>query len=423
MKPSTGVLQKLASLYEAKRAARTGRATRDVFFDYEQLLKDADCVEGERRELAERELCRAADEGLVELIPVHRRDPGHIGRIRFRPENERALFDALHLEPPSRRREALAAQFEQAGARPPVRWRNEWITWCETLRHAALIGESVRPFDRSANQDNEELLALLRQLLDWTGESLMRFASSRLCGDSKRLEQWRGRIEACLSLITEGRLNTLTDLGITENERAIIVHGPLWLLFTEGLLDLGFLSAPARIDRRDILRCTMKTTASSCLLVENLSVLHELAKRREPILLVSSGNEGGYAHSALIDFLKRLPANVRLYHCGDTDPQGFDILRNLRERSGREIHSYGMEFDGSKQGPSLSRLESDILERLIASDFVTEPEKKTLCLMREAGHKGRFEQEARPLSLPNWQSEIPAAGCAHEHGGRNRIGH
>jgi hypothetical protein len=260
-------------------------------------------------------------------------------------------------------------------------------------------GQSVAPFSRNQSIETREILALLPQLLAWETESLRRFASSRLCGDSKRLDTLQSRLATCLDRITDGEIRSLEDLGILENERAIIVHGPLLLRFPNGDLNLGLLSAPSRIDRRDLRRARLETEASNCLTVENLSVLHELARKSTGTLLASSGSEGGFAHSAIIEFLTALPDHVACMHCGDTDPKGFEILHNLRQRTQRSIASIGMTFDGSKLGSFLTSAEQNTLARLNKSDFLTDGEKRQLALMLVAGHKGIFEQEARPLAF------------------------
>jgi hypothetical protein len=131
--------------------------------------------------------------------------------------------------------------------------------------------------------------------------------------------------------------------------------------------------------------------------VENLAVLHELAKTNSATILASSGSEGGFAHSAIIEFLQQLPERVVFWHCGDTDPKGFDILRHLRERTGRTIRSLAMEFDGSQTGPRLTETDRKTIARLLDSPLLVESEKAQLTAMQAAGHKGVFEQEARPL--------------------------
>lgn len=397
MEPAkSSVLHALAARYERTRAARTGHAARDMIVDYERLLHDAGCARGEPRVCAERDLDEARSRGLL-AIERHLRT-GLPLAVRFSPADEERLFSGIGLVPPARRRSAFSGLFLEAGGHPvPEQWRPEWDSFCRRLSDGAAAGMAVPPFSRDNPDEAREILLLLPRLLAWKSESLRRFASCRLCGDSKRLEILRDRLESCLRQLTGGAIASLEDLGIMENERAIIVHGPLRLRFPNGILDLGLLSAPARIDRRDVRRAILETSATRCLTVENLSVLHELAKGNTTTILAGSGSEGGFAHSAIIEFLRSLPAHVALGHCGDTDPKGFEILLNLRERTGRAIASVGMTFDGSLPGPPLTGPDRKTIARLIASPHLTDPEKSGISAMQAAGHKGIFEQEARPL--------------------------
>src|SRR5436189_288206 len=58
-------------------------------------------------------------------------------------------------------------------------------SYLSRIKAAAVHGGSVAPFSRDDLRLNEELLTLLPTLLAWEGESLIRFASCVLCGDSK----------------------------------------------------------------------------------------------------------------------------------------------------------------------------------------------------------------------------------------------
>ncbi|MFA7344628.1 MAG: Wadjet anti-phage system protein JetD domain-containing protein [Terrimicrobiaceae bacterium] len=397
MPPATNnVLAALAARYERSRAARTGRAARDFLIDHEDLLREAGCGTGEARVCAERDLEDARAQNLLG-IERHPRT-GIPLRVRFSPDAEEGLFQRLRLASPAEKRKIFAAVFrEAAGFSVPERRRAEWAAFCARLEEAASAGESAAPFSRDNPADAREILSLLPRLLAWENESLLRFASSRLCGDSKRLESLQARVETCLAGLTGGTVCSLEDLGILENERAVILHGPLRLGFPAGSLDLGLLSAPSRIDRRDLRKATLETPAARCLTVENLAVLHELAKTNCATVLASSGSEGGFAHSAIIEFLRKLPEHVAIRHCGDTDPKGFDILRDLRERAGRTISSLAMEFDGSRAGPPLTETDRKTIARLLGSPLLTDSEKAQLAATQAAGHKGVFEQEARPL--------------------------
>lgn len=243
---------------------------------------------------------------------------------------------------------------------------------------------------------------MLPRLLAWEGESLMRFASTVLCDNSKRLEQLQARLETCLDIITKGESPSLAALGITGNERSLLLHGPLQLRIGEEVLDIECLGGPVRISLGDICRANLTTKAVRCLTVENAAMLHELAKLREGILLAGSGSEGGFAHSATIAFLKKLPLEIECWHFGDSDPAGFDILRDLRERTGRTIRSLHMRFRDHPGGVLLSSAERAVAERLIVSPVLWDAEKEALRQMLAAGRKGRYEQEALGTPQRGW---------------------
>jgi hypothetical protein len=307
----------------------------------EDLLQDANAAEGDARAVAEQQLREAEQAGILKLMPLHKRDPASLHQVRFNPANETKLFSALNRNSPSRVRELLAEQFSAAATRDlPERWQLHWRAWCERMSLSALAGKSVEPFLREPCEENANLLALLPRLLAWEGESLVRFASCVLCGDSKVLEslaasdregefrdKLRGKLGRLLEDITGGQIRALDDVGILPNPRFALVHGPLKLQLDGEWLDLGRLQGAFRLSERDILRAeNLLTTARRCLTVENETSFHELAKLQSGELLIQTS----YPGSGTLRLLGRLPADVEFWHFGDSDEAGFDILRVLR---------------------------------------------------------------------------------------------
>lgn len=411
------------------QAGRTGEAARDLTCDYEDLLAAAHAGQGDARVCAERDLQEVEHEGLLE-VERHRRT-GKPQRVRFPAANEARLFAKLGLPSPAQQRQQLAAVFEQAteyaSALPESRG-HAWAAFCRDRAAAALSGASLHPLDRDNVDEIREILALLPRLLAWEGESMIRFASHELCRNSKRLEQLRSKLEASLGRIadfespsveTPGSASsprlprTLSDLGITENERSCLLHGPLLMEFDTGTLDLGLFSAAVRVDRRDLQRARLRTAVARCLTVENAAVLHELCKLRTATIFASSGSEGGYANSATVAFLKRLPPEVECWHFGDSDPKGFDILRDLREKlapAGRAIRSLHMRFRDDPASPPLTAPQINLVATLLRSPFLTDSEKHELRTMQAAGRTGDFEQESfgRPkINWPFWAQKNP----------------
>ena len=354
MKTPSPVLEVIARRYERSQAGRTGEASRDVLLSLAELLAEAGCSEGEKRAVAEQQLAEAEAAGMLARVPVHKRDRSHIHQIRFSPANESTLYARLGRPSPTELRAAVAEQFKAAAtADTQARWREGWKTWCERMQQAALAGSSIAPFDREPTTANTKLIALLPRLLAWEGESLMRFASCVLCGDSKQLEQLagierdgefsgqlRGKLGRLLDDITGSAIRTLDDVGIIPNPRSVLVHGPLKLRLDGAWLDLSLLRGSFRLSQRDIERAeTIETASPRCLTIENETTFHELAKLQSGELLVCTS----YPGSGTVALLRRLPPNVDCWHFGDSDEAGIEILRVLREKSGRDFHPLHMQ--------------------------------------------------------------------------------
>ncbi len=354
MKTSSPVLEALARRYERSQAGRTGTASRDMLVLLEELLAEAGCSEGEKRALAEQQLADAESAGLLVRVPVHKRDHSHIHQIRFPVLNEDALYTKITRLSPTKTRAKLAEQFTAADTtNVPTRWREKWAAWCGRMRNEALAGRSIASFDREPSRANDELLALLPKLLAWDGESLIRFASCVLCGSSKELEelatlerdgefsgQLRGKLGRLLEEITGGEIHTLDDIGIISNPRSVLVHGPLKFCLNGAWLDFGILHGPFRLSQTDIERADkIETSSLRCSTIENETTFHELAKLQSGELLICTS----YPGSGTVALLRRLPPKIDCWHFGDSDEAGFEILRVLRDKSGRDFRPLQMQ--------------------------------------------------------------------------------
>ncbi len=348
MTPRSRILATLAAQFAQRKAGRTGAGTNCPTFHLTELLEAAACEEGDDRALAEADLGEAERLGILERVPFHKRDPDHIEKIRVPLEQEAALFSAAGLNSPTQQRADLAAQFAAAArAAVPERWETAWKTWCARCQKSALAGEPIARFSRDDLAANRQLLELLPKLLSWEGESLVRFASCVLCQNSKTLEslgakdragefrdKLRGKLGALLDEITGGQVRSLDDLGILPNPRFALIHGPLKIQLDGDWLDLGKLRGAFRLSQTDIERAgTVATSARRCLTVENEASFHELAKLQPGELLVQTS----YPGSGTLKLLQRLPAEMEFWHFGDSDDAGFDILRVLCEKSGRDF--------------------------------------------------------------------------------------
>ncbi|HEV2986981.1 MAG TPA: Wadjet anti-phage system protein JetD domain-containing protein [Candidatus Angelobacter sp.] len=349
--------------------------------------------------IAERDLADAASAGLLTLVH-HNRDPRLIQQIRFSRAQEEAFFAHIGEPSPTAKREELAEIFRRASqVEVGPEWRTGWRSFCENLQVAALSGDSVQPFSRNDLGLNNELLTLIPKILAWRGESLIRFASCVLCGNSKRLQSLEGRLGQILGTITQGEKLSLEDIGIVANPHFALLHGPIRLLLGKEWVDFGQLSGPFRISEADIRNAErIAIDAQRCLTVENETTFHELAKLRSGELLIQTS----FASSATLALLDRLPRDLQCWHFGDSDPEGFDILRDLRERTGRPFQSFQMCFRQSEAAPALTGEQRTKLQRLISSpSLVAEREQMERILW--ASSIGLFEQEqlGKPR-FPHW---------------------
>lgn len=363
---------------------------KDFTFDWEKFLRAAGFHDGDVRELAEQELLAAerASGGFL-VIDRHPRT-GAKQVIRLKREGGEAwLFAAVGLSSPAEERETLGGFFEDA-AGIPVPCGEAWRSWCESLAARARGGSSVAPFKRDDLTGNQSLLDVLAGVLNWREESLVRYASTVICRDSKALEHLRPRLLAALREITGRAEASLDDFGITDKPRSVLIHGPLVMQLAGGRIDFGVLAGPVAVSAIDLAAAkSVECRANLCLTVENESVFLELAKRRTGLLLVQTSFPG--AATRLL--FERLPADLECRHFGDSDPAGFDVLRDLRERTGREFRPLMMRFRPMPGAPPLTEEERKVIGRLLASETVADVHAE-LRAMLEAGTKGNFEQES-----------------------------
>ena len=382
------ILLALAERYRSSKAGREGSAV-DFLTDFRELLKSAGSHDGDERVRASEDLRRAVLEsgGLVAL-DLHPRDQTIIHRVRLRPEGESWLYQKIGQTSPSMARKELAGFFKKRSLDrvPHPRWR----PWLETLSAMALAGKSVQPFERDDPALNMELLRVTSAILAWPEESLIRYAGAVICRDSKRLEVLQPRLRQALQAITGDWETNLESFQILQVPRSVLIHGPLVLHLLGGTIDFGLLTGPVSVSGTDLkLAREIRSAAPACLTVENESVFRELAKRNPGILLVQTSFPG----AATRYLLERLPGGMAFYHFGDSDPAGFEILRDLRKKTGRAFQPVGMDFRPNPDSAPLTEGERKTTERLLESPSLAEVHTVLRAIL-ESGTKGDFEQES-----------------------------
>jgi hypothetical protein len=150
------------------------------------------------------------------------------------------------------------------------------------------------------------------------------------------------------------------------------------------------MRGPVRLSDTDINRASqIKTSALRCLTVENETSFHVLAKLESGELLVCTS----YPGSATLAFLKKLPTALEFWHFGDSDPEGFDILRDLRERSSRPFRALHMKWRGAASSEPLDAEEKRLLQALLQSVSMQTEHEIIRRILKERT-TGDFEQES-----------------------------
>ncbi|HEV7404969.1 MAG TPA: Wadjet anti-phage system protein JetD domain-containing protein [Chthoniobacteraceae bacterium] len=399
MKLRSPIFTALAAIYAESQAGRTGRGTMDVqpsWSDLEEKLGHR--LEGEEYDLALAEL-RRCDGTILKLEWDHPRARTTLHKIRLSPAHEGAFFDALGLESPTALRARWSALFEQAATWPvDVAYEAEWRDFCIRRAEQSRHWEEMPPFRQRNFREAEPLLDTTARLLAWRGCNLVRWVSSFLCADSKRLERRRGTLEALVREASGGRIADFASHGILPMPREAEVAGPLQLRIAGRLFDceaqeVATLSL-ADLERAALVHCA----AARCLTVENKTVFHDLTRKGSGDLIIRTS----FPNAATLALIALLPATIEFWHFGDTDPSGFHILEDLRRRSGRPFRPFRMEVRPRAATRLLTAAERQLLTRLAHSLELVESRQEIAALL-EAGTVGAFEQEEhQPAPLGEW---------------------
>jgi len=231
-------------------------------------------------------------------------------------------------------------------------------------------------------------MEVITGVLNWQGESLIRYASAQICGDSKRLQALEGRTATALLEITGETFPE--SFGILNKPRSVMLHGSLVLHIGEETWDFSHLPGPVTLSETNLIPATLSTSATICLTVENEDAFMELAKRNPGILLIQTS----YPGAAVRRLIGGLP-EMTFLHFGDSDPAGFDILRDLREKTGRNFLPILMDHRPATESVPFSQQETETLRRLISNPLM-EDIRESLVSILNSDDKGRFEQESLP---------------------------
>ncbi len=397
------ILNRLYGQWRALRANRSNPASVPFSRAWEKLLADAGIDSAEARAEADRDARQLAEAGLITLKSFPSR-PRLIDRVIVPFASEarlRTLFgepDAGSIHPALR---SVLVAFE---ARPHPRLESRWSAWCDELlaRHDAR--RSLRPLDGTAPETLQDDLELLYRLTarKWPPHTPIRTASVELGLHSKALEQAQARVETALAMLL-GEGASLESLGIVVSTPWLLVNGPLQLEFPDGVtVDLAPLHGLTGVSELDLDRARgLTTTAVRVLMVENTkTTLRQLASANRDHSTLLVGASGATTPVRL--FLQKLHCGPALFHFGDTDPDGYHILEQLRTESALQITRFLMDYRPEHGSVPLNPRQQRLVQRLLKSPALADCHAE-LSKMLAANQLGNFEQETYgPPALDAW---------------------
>lgn len=383
------ILQALARNYEESAFGRKA-ANRDYTIDYEKFLRCIDQADGDEREIAERELIQAelTSNGLLR-IDRHIRT-GHPERLRlFLDGGEQWLFQQIGKASPTEQRSELSNYFQEMAKYPvPDHWQQAWYDWFHRLSESAINGGNVQPFRRDDSAGNHTLVNTLVGILNWQGPTLIRYASTAICGDSKILQRLEPRLRIGLAAITGS--DVLDEFGILRKPRFVTFHGSLILRIDDKETDFSMFPGSVTLAETNLTsESSITTNASVCLTVENEDTFHELVTTNQGVILILTS----YAGAAVRRMIEMLPSNLSYYHFGDKDPAGVDILRDLREKSRRDILPLNIPSRFESKRRALVEFEIIMINRLLEKVLPVSL-KHHLENLLEYGMPSNYEQES-----------------------------
>ncbi len=391
----------LAQLHKdwmANRKRRVTEAVQPFRRDWDQLLEDAGITSAEDQQAALREAQRTPQ---LRLVP-RKRNPRFIDKIILPLESEAWLHQQFGSQPGSAVQQQALDVVRAWSAKTHPLIPEAWSALCQRLEAAFTIPRVLEPFRWLEPTRVDELLSLLFQITsrEWPTGTLIRDASSHLCGNSKHLESQQSFLERALEALF-GRETPLEALGIQTSHSTLHYCGQIVLHFADHTkpLDLRYESTLSIAELEQTTHIT--TTAQRLLTVENrkttfLQLVHADAQRSTLIVATS------FPTQSVKLLMEKLPADLPHHHFGDTDPSGWDILRRLREIARASVQPIHMHWRPSSHATPLTQRDHQILDRLLADPRMTDCHAE-LQAMQNSGTKGDFEQESLgPPDLTAW---------------------
>lgn len=405
------ILIGLGDQYRRSKLGRTGEAVKDFAISFSKLVDESKISGGLEIEQSINELLAVERLGGLSLDRDDK-DPSRLIRVRISRLQENELFKALGEKSPKQERMALADLFEgYIDATIPDAYRGAWNFWCQIHAQNALSGKPLAGFNREKQDEIKEIMDLILQLFKWPYTSQLDLVSGVLCGDTSRIDRIHSRLTKVLTIFTDGSITSLEDFGIILQSRHCHFHGRVRLHINRTLVDFSGFRAGIRVEDVDIESLKkVEVSAPRCVVVQKEATFFELVKLNCGDLLIQSG----YPNEPTIKFIQSLPGDLDFWFFGNSDGEGFDVLRDLRERTGKSFQPLHMQYRGfsdDEEGIPLLQTEKKLLEGLLQNPVVQDI-KPWIQDILENNSNGNFEQETLGVPSLDWFPYFENSGRA-----------
>lgn len=365
--------------------------------NWDDLLDSAGIHSAEDRQTALREARKEETRQHLKLYSIRGR-PHLIQKIELPIEAESWLLRMFDQKSSAQNLDASLQVLQEAKSMAHQRFPVLWQKWCLSVEEKFLSGKNARPLYWSSPDNVKAMLALIYQLTsnEYEPGILIREVSVSLGLSSKDLERQRLGVEACLSQMFE-RPMPLQALGIVLTDSRTSIAGILTLHYVDGSEQkITELKAIYSLSLDDLNRAhSVSTPATRLLTVENSkTTLRRLAMSNldGTTLLAACA----YPTEALQRLMALLPNDMPMYHFGDTDAAGFQILAKLRESTPRIVHPFLMHRRIALDSHPLSEYDLSILPRLLEEPTLKDVTEEIQSIWASQC-KGNFEQETYGL--------------------------
>ena len=361
------LLEKLMDKYEGSKSYGIGEdytklpmvKTTDIYKDYDNDFADVD----EQRDF-ETEMLELKKGGYIDI----RNKRKSISRLVLKIDKIEEIYELLKRVP---RKVAVKEQID---------FYTSWLGKNETIDKYCIEQIDILENGKKAKYDLEvalRLLGLTEYVFNNESDILERELSIAVFGDTKLFEkEYRSKLitllksygdydELIKEIDDEKELSValLESLNIYSNPKYVYFKGNGKITFKDGIIYdiIPRIPLAMPMDRfKDIAEFIIKD--SSVITVENLASYNRI-ELNDSFFIYLAGYHN-FAKELFINLISKQNENLKWFHFGDIDPDGFLILENLKKRTGIDFIPLNMGIDKLKTYAKYTKTleENDIIK-------------------------------------------------------------